>query len=95
MRKKEKEGLLLNSNITIEITNDGIDNACSVTASLGESLYETLTSLALAQKNVELLIEMYIQYLNKDRERRMTESEFEEMIKSTPLQVVYDKLSKK
>lgn len=85
MKKKVKEGLLLSSNITIEITNDGIDNKCSVVSSLGESLFETLTSLALAQKDIESIIELYVHFLNKERGRPMDESEFEDMLKSTPL----------
>lgn len=91
---KQKGGLLLTTKIVIDITNDGKDNKCSVSSSLGGTLYEISASLELAKKNLETLIEMYIEATNKEQGHRMSESEFRKMIENVTLQDIYDKLSK-
>lgn len=90
---KKKEGLLLNTELEIKITNDGKDNLVSFGCDKNTTVKEVMVSLGLVKKDIEASIEMYLLKTNKERGQQITESEFKKLFETITLEEVYVKIN--
>ena len=78
--------MLLDTKISIEVTNDGIDNKVKMNFNTNQKLIDVITSLQLAQQDLKTYFTAYI----KQEHGIVTEKKAEEIIQNIKFNEIFN-----